>query len=160
METVAHKSWWQIFEVVFGVPFLVALGLEWVVPLTFPLGFLMPFIRPVGVLLGLVGLSLVILARREFARAGQPTDPGLPTRQLLTAGVFSVSRNPLYLGGLLFLIGIAFAFKLPWVLLLLVPAMVACHFLLIMPEESYLAAKFGESYRVYAATVHRWFGRK
>jgi protein-S-isoprenylcysteine O-methyltransferase Ste14 len=160
MLSVAHKSWWQIFEVVFGVPFLVALGLEWVVPLTIPLGFLGPFIRPVGVLLGLLGLALVVLARREFARAGQPTDPGQPTRQLLTTGVFSFSRNPLYLGGILFLVGLVLTFGLAWAGLLLIPALVACHFILILPEESYLAAQFGAAYRDYAATVHRWVGRK
>jgi len=156
---VAHKSWWQIFEVVFGIPFLAAIALQLAVPLSFPRGFLTPAIIPGGAAFIIVGAALVVLARREFAQHGQPTDPGHPTSKVVTTGVFSVSRNPLYLGGVCILVGIALALNLPWVLVLLLPAVVACHYVLIAPEERYLAAKFGEEYHAYAATVHRWIGR-
>ena len=157
---VAHKSWWQIFEVVFGIPFLFAIALQLVVPLSLSHGFIAPAHIPGGAILIVIGISLVILARREFARYGQPTDPGLPTSQIILTGVFSISRNPLYLGGVFILTGISLAFNLPWVLILLIPSIVACHYILIAPEESYLAARFGEQYRVYTTTVHRWIGRK
>jgi protein-S-isoprenylcysteine O-methyltransferase Ste14 len=156
---VAHKSWWQIFEVVFGIPFLVAIALQLAVPLSFPHGLLTPAIIPGGAALIIVGAALVVLTRRELGLRGQPTDPELPTSKLVTTGVFSISRNPLYLGGVCILVGIALAFNLPWVLVLLLPAILACHYVLIAPEERYLAAKFGEKYHVYAATVHRWIGR-
>jgi len=156
---VAHKSGWQIFEVVFGVPFLAAIALQLVVPFSLPRGALTPAVILAGAVLISVGTTLVVLARRQFAQQGQPTDPGQPTSQIVTTGVFSVSRNPLYLGGVCVLAGIALAVNLPWVLVLLLPAFVACHYILIVPEERYLAAKFGEKYRVYAATVHRWIGR-
>jgi protein-S-isoprenylcysteine O-methyltransferase Ste14 len=42
---------------------------------------------------------------------------------------------------------------------LLIPSLVACHYILIAPEERYLAAKFGEEYRMYSASVQRWIGR-
>ena len=157
---VAHKRWWQIFEVIFGVPFLVAIALQLVVPIPLPRGFLRSASVPAGVILIVAGVSLVVLARREFARYGQPTDPGLPTSKVISTGVFSVSRNPLYLGGVFILAGISLALNLPWVLILLIPSLVACHYILIAPEESYLAARFGEQYQIYIATVHRWMGRK
>ena len=157
---VAHKRWWQIFEVVFGVPFLVAIALQLVVPIPLPHGFLRSASVPAGVILIVAGVSLVVLARREFARYGQPTDPGLPTSKVISTGVFSVSRNPLYLGGVFILTGISLALNLPWVLILLIPSLVACHYILIAPEESYLAARFGEQYQIYIAAVHRWMGRK
>lgn len=156
----AHKRWWQIFEVVFGIPFLVAIALQLVIPIPLPRGLLTTALIPAGVILIVVGVSLVILARREFARYAQPTDPGIPTSKIITKGVFSITRNPLYLGGVFFLAGISLAFHLTWGLILLVPSMVACHFILIVPEEKYLAARFGEEYRVYVANVHRWIGRK
>ena len=156
---VAHKSGWQIFEVVFGIPFLAAIALQLVVPLSLPRGFLTLALIPGGAALIIVGAALVVLARREFAQHGQPTDPGFTTSKIVTTGVFSVSRNPLYLGGVCILVGIAMAANLPWVLVLLLPALIACHYVLIAPEERYLAAKFGEEYRMYAASVHRWLGR-
>jgi protein-S-isoprenylcysteine O-methyltransferase Ste14 len=156
---VAHKSWWQTFEVVFGIPFLAAIALQLAVPVSLPRGFLRPAVIPGGAVLIIVGAALVVLARREFAQHGQPTDPGLPTSKVVTTGAFAVSRNPLYLGGVCVLVGIALALNLPWVLMLLLPAIVACHYILITPEERYLAAKFGEEYAGYVASVHRWLGR-
>lgn len=156
---VAHTRWWQIFEVVFGIPFLAAIVLQLAVPLSLPHGSLAPIIILVGAALFIAGAALVVLARREFAQHSQPTDPGHPTSRIVTTGVFSISRNPLYLGGVCILAGIALSLNLPWVLVLLLPACVACHYVLIVPEEKYLTAKFGEEYRLYAASVHRWFGR-
>ena len=156
----AHKKWWQIFEVVFGIPFLVAIVLQLVAPLSLPHGFLSPVIVPGGAALIITGTTLVVLARRELAQHGQPTDPGLATSKIVTTGVFSVSRNPLYLGGVSILVGISLALNFSWVLVFLLPAIVACHFILIAPEERYLATKFGEKYHMYTATVHRWIGRK
>ena len=157
---VAHKSWWQIFDVVFGLPFLLALALQWFVPISLSRGFITPARIPAGAILIVVGISLVVLARREFARHAQPTDPGLPTSKIIVTGVFSISRNPLYLGGIFALAGVSLLFDLPWVLILLIPSVVACQSILIAPEEAYLAARFGEQYRAYSATVHRWMGRK
>ena len=154
----AHKRWWQIFEVIFGVPYLAGIGLQLAVPASFPRGVLAPFIAAAGAGLIVGGITFIVLARRELAQQGQPTDPGFPTSKLVTTGVFAVSRNPLYLGGTCLLAGIALAFSLLWSFVLLLPAIVACHHLLIAPEERYLAAKFDGEYIQYAASVRRWFG--
>ncbi len=159
-DDVAHKSWWQIFEVVFGIPFLVAIAMQLFVPIPFPRGFIAPVRISGGDFLIIVGIILIVLARREFSRFGQPTDPGHPTNRIISSGVFSISRNPLYLGGIILLAGISFAFNLPWELILLIPSIAACHFILITPEEQYLASRFGEEYRMYTASVYRWIGRK
>jgi protein-S-isoprenylcysteine O-methyltransferase Ste14 len=155
----AHRRRWQIFEVVVGVPFLAGIGLQWALPVARPGGFYAPVMVLAGAVLVVSGLAFVVLARRELAQHGQPTDPGLPTSKLVTTGVFAISRNPLYLGGACLLAGIAFVLNLLWSLVILVPAVLACHYLLIAPEERYLAAKFGMEYVRYAASVHRWLGR-
>ena len=160
-EDVAHKSWWQIFEVIFGFPFLVAIILQYLIPYSLNKSlFSSVFFFWCGVTLSITGIVLIIFARRQFKMYHQPTDPGLPTSKLVTTGVFSISRNPLYLGGVLFLTGIALMFNLGWVFTFLVPSILACHYILIVPEEKYLAEKFGEKYHVYAAKVYRWLGRK
>jgi protein-S-isoprenylcysteine O-methyltransferase Ste14 len=99
----AHKSQWEIAEVVFGIPFLVSVALQYAVPFSLPQGILRQALIPMGIALIIIGIGLIVLARREFAHFGQPTDPGHPTNKIVKTGVFSISRNPLYLGGALFL---------------------------------------------------------
>lgn len=156
MATAAHTRWWQIAEVVFGIPVLVAIGLQVLLPLRFPYDGFAPLVFSGGSMLGIAGIVLIILARRAMARHRQPTDPGQPTRKLVTTGVFTWSRNPLYLGTVLLLLGVALAGNFPWLVALLLPAVVTCYVVLIIPEERYLASTFGADYRAYAATVPRW----
>ncbi len=42
---------------------------------------------------------------------------------------------------------------------MLLPAVIACHYILIAPEERYLRQKFGNEYVDYAGRVRRWLGR-
>ncbi|MBK8985485.1 MAG: isoprenylcysteine carboxylmethyltransferase family protein [Chloroflexi bacterium] len=156
----AHKSGWEIAEVVFGIPFLISIALHFVVPFSLPPGILRQVLIPVGIVLIVTGIGFVVSARREFARFRQPTDPGQPTSKIVKTGVFSISRNPLYLGVAVLLFGIALTWNILWALVALLVSMIACQYVLISPEEKYLAAKFGEAYEEYLATVRRWIGRR
>lgn len=156
----AHRRSWEIAEVIFGVPFLISLALHWLAPIPFLAGAPRFVFAAVGGVLILLGIGVITAARREFARYKQPTDPGQPTSQMIKTGIFTISRNPLYLGGALVISGLGIAFRLPWTLLLLLPALLLCHFILIAPEETYLAAKFGTEYTDYTMTVRRWLGHR
>jgi len=156
----AHKSQWEIAEVVFGIPFLVSIAIQFVVPFSLPQGILRQALIPVGIALIIIGMGIIVLARREFAHFDQPTDPGHPTNKIVKTGVFSISRNPLYLGGAIVFLGIALMLNILWTLVTLLLSIIICHYVLIIPEEQYLAAKFGEEYKEYVASVHRWLGRK
>lgn len=156
----AHKSRWEIAEVVFGAPFLVSLVIHLAAPFSLPPGIFRHILILVGIILIITGIGLVILARREFAHFRQPTDPGHPTSKVIKTGVFAISRNPLYLGSVFLFLGLALAFNILWALFALLLSLVICHYVLIMPEERYLAAKFGQEYQEYAASVRRWLGRK
>jgi protein-S-isoprenylcysteine O-methyltransferase Ste14 len=156
----AHKSRWEIAEVVFGVPFLISIAMHFVVPFALPQGILRQILIPVGIVLIIIGIGFIVLARREFAYFRQPTDPGHPTSQVVKTGVFAISRNPLYLASVSVLIGLALTLNMLWALVTLLLSIIICHYVLIIPEEQYLAAKFGEEYREYIASVHRWLGRK
>lgn len=75
---------------------------------------------------------------------------------LVITGVFRVTRNPMYLGLLLFLIGWAILLAHP-VAALVVPAFVAyIDRFQIRPEEAALTDRFGARYKEYARTVRRW----
>jgi len=156
----AHRSHWEISEVIFGIPFLISIVLQWLVPLSLPQGSLGQAFIPVGIVLIVVGLSFIVLARREFAQYRQSMEPGQPISKIVRTDVFSISRNPLYLGIAVALSGIALVLNILWILVLLIPALILCHVVLIAPEERYLTHKFGEEYLAYATSVHRWLGRK
>ena len=81
----AHTRWWQIAEVVFGLPFLAALALQRAVPLALPRGIWVPVRVSAGAAFLVAGVVIVVLARREFARWRQPTDPGQPTASIVTS---------------------------------------------------------------------------
>lgn len=156
----AHKSRWAIAEVVFGIPFLISIALHFVAPVSLAQGILRLILVPVGIVLIIIGIGIIVLARRELAHFHQPTDPGHPTSKVVNTGVFALSRNPLYLGGVIVLLGLALAFNMLWALIALLLSIILCLYVLIIPEERYLAAKFGEAYKAYTASVRRWFGRK
>ncbi len=156
----AHKRNWVIGEVMFGVPFLLGILLHFLFPLPFPQGFLDLVSPVVGIGLIAAGLVVIIATRREFARHQQPTAPGQPTTKLIQTGVFAFSRNPLYLGALCVFLGMALVLKMPWGLAAVLVSLVLSVYVLILPEERYLTAKFGEEYTEYAAKVRRWLGRK
>lgn len=69
----------------------------------------------VGAIAFIAGVGMVIGATRIFRRIGTNARPSQPTLALATTGVFSWTRNPMYVGGSLALLGIAIGFALDWV---------------------------------------------
>jgi protein-S-isoprenylcysteine O-methyltransferase Ste14 len=135
---------------------LLGIALDWLAPLGV-LARLRPVPRiAVGGAACLVGLAMMIAARRAFRRGGTNAVPSKPALALLTTGIFAWTRNPMYVGGGFLLIGIALVFALDWVPLLYVPSLLLLHFGIIRREERYLERKFGGDYLTYKARVGRY----
>jgi protein-S-isoprenylcysteine O-methyltransferase Ste14 len=113
----------------------------------------------VGAIAFVAGVGMVIGANRIFQRIGTNTRPSLPTLALGTTGIFTWTRNPMYVGGSLALLGIAIGFALDWVILLLVASLPLIHYGIILREERYLERKFGDEYRRYKKRVPRYWWR-
>ena len=75
---------------------------------------------------------------------------------IVASGPFRYTRNPMYLSLLVVYVGGTLAFRLPWAMVLLVPVFLLLQFGVIIPEERYLDATFGEPYRAYRQRVRRW----
>ena len=153
----AHTSLWLSFDVLFAAALVIGMGLEFAMPLSF-----MPPLRPIVLRIGAtaaiaLGLFLIVAARRQLARAGQSAKPSVPTTELVEEGAFAVSRNPVYLGGVLLLAGLAMALDAPWLVPAAVALALAANYLLIVPEERYLAVRFKARYEAYCERVRRWF---
>lgn len=158
-KSAAHTHNWETAEVLFGIMLLLSLVLNFLFPLSISLWLPRAAAIAAGIILILIGLTIIGMTRGQFRQAGQPTDPGLPTTQLITTGIFSWSRNPLYLAGGIIFLGLAALLNSLWMLILLFPFLTAIHYILIIPEEKYLQANFGEIYCQYAKSVRRWVGR-
>jgi len=83
--------------------------------------------------------------------------PNFGAGRLVTHGPFAFTRNPIYLGNTLLLMGIGLAFSALWFLPLAVIMAVLVDRLAIRREEQHLALRFGAEWAAYAAAVPRWF---
>lgn len=113
---------------------------------------------PLALLLLIAGLLLMLVAAASFLKAKTTINPLRPARasSLVSTGIFSLSRNPIYLGDLLLL-----AAWLLWLgnwLNLAVLVLFVCYLnrFQIGPEERALSQLFGDDYRAYCARVRRW----
>lgn len=108
--------------------------------------------------LALAGALLALAGLREFVRAHTTVNPMAPTRarRLVTSGVFSRTRNPMYLGMLLVLAGwgVWLGNAVAWLGLPLFVAVL--NVLQIRPEERAMRQRFGAEFERYAARVRRW----
>jgi protein-S-isoprenylcysteine O-methyltransferase Ste14 len=119
-----------------------------------------PFGVRVGVALalGVIGLSISISGMVSFRRAKTTINPSKPSAasSLVTNGVYRYTRNPMYLGLSVTLMGWA-VFLSNLLALLAVPLFVLyINRFQINPEERVLSSLFGAEYAVYKEEVRRW----
>lgn len=111
----------------------------------------------VTAILGDIVFVISVWTMKDSWRAGvSPTDK----TELVTTGIYQISRNPAFLGFDLVYVGICLMF-FNWVLLLVsVFAMLMFHLQIVNVEEDFLLDSFGEDYIAYKKKVNRYFGRK
>lgn len=108
--------------------------------------------------IALLGVFVAILGVLAFRNAGTTVDPRVPeqSENLVVSGVYRFSRNPMYLGFLLILLGWGLYLG-SFAALFFLPAFIAyMNRFQIIPEERFMRARFGDSYARYRAKVRRW----
>ena len=122
-----------------------------------PLGFSAPAIlRYIGLALTFVGFLLGMGAFLEFRKARTTLDPHGSAKQLVTSGIYRYTRNPIYLGFLLMVVGLPLNSGLYWGIVLAPFYVFMMNRLIIQHEEAYLERKFGQTYASYITRVRRW----
>ncbi len=107
-----------------------------------------------------VGLLVLLWCVYAFYHTGKGTlAPWAPPRRLVTVGLYRFSRNPMYVGVLLALIGWALLFgsaALGWYAAAMA---LAFHLRVVLAEEPWLARTHGAEWQAYQKAVPRWLLR-
>ena len=118
------------------------------------------WVRYAGIAIAVLGdviFVISVLTMKDSWRAGvSETDK----TELVTDGIYQLSRNPAFLGFDLVYIGILMMFFCQTLFFVSVFAVLMLHLQIVNVEEDFLTTAFGNEYIEYKKTVNRYFGRK
>lgn len=117
-------------------------------------------LQVIGALLAAAGVVPMAWSFLSFVFRGRGTPaPFDPPRLLVVDGPYRYVRNPMYLGAILSLLGVALFSVSPWLLAYTAAFVLWAHLFVVGYEEPRLRRSFGDDYAAYAARVHRWLPR-
>ena len=140
---------------IYVVVFLASLLIQNLLPLdrTF---FYSPIAANLGIVFIICAIVFMITSLIQFIQSKNSIIPNRSANSLQTKGIFSISRNPMYLGLMLLYLGIAIV-KGNWWTIILIPVLVfIIQDFIIKKEEAYLRRAFGQDYDEYKKRVRRW----
>lgn len=100
-----------------------------------------------GMLVRAITIGLVYIVRGGKNRT-------IFAEKLVTEGIYSICRNPMYLGNILLLLGFGLFANSQWFMFLFFPLFVLFYIAIIKAEEAFLLQKFGEEFNTYRQQVH------
>src|SRR5688572_23441781 len=120
--------------------------------------FVLPARPIVAVGIALAGVVVTLLGVASFRRAKTTVNPMKPetSSSLVVSGIYRRTRNPMYLGFLLILLGWAFWLSNALAFIVLPGFVLYMNRFQIGPEERALASRFGPDFIAYKGRVRRW----
>ncbi len=112
--------------------------------------------RFIGIAIGAVGLMLIASAVLTLRSHETTVMPDKAATTLVTAGPYRLFRNPIYLGEVMAMFGLAEMTKNIWFVITGAAFALAVTWLQILPEERHLEARFGDDYLDYKRRARRW----
>jgi len=100
-------------------------------------------------------LQFWLIGKYRIRRGGGGPGMDTPPERLVTTGPFAYSRNPMYLGHVIFLLGLTLSLRSVLAALITVANAVWFHFR-VQRDEKRLRERFGQPYLDYTARVRRW----
>lgn len=138
---------------------VIWLFLMWLIAFSLPtFHYEWAFTNYVMIVFYLIGVGLIITATIQFKKAATTLNPLNPDQatHLVTGGLYSRSRNPIYVGFVFILIGWAVTLEHPITYILLPLFIFFMNRYQIIPEEMALRRQFSETYQNYRKQVRRW----
>jgi protein-S-isoprenylcysteine O-methyltransferase Ste14 len=144
---------WKWFNIPVPEAHLVGLIAGVIIQIFFPIGItLWVWLK---YLLGLLIMVVGILFALWAVRAAGKMDIASPSK-VLYEGPYAYSRNPMYVGWTLMILGIALVMDNMWMLLILLIVVIYTHFFVILQEEKFMTKIFGKEYEQYKMKVRRY----
>lgn len=109
-----------------------------------------------GIIAVLFGITMAGISAGMFKRAGTGLEPFDEATVLVTSGFYRVSRNPMYMGMFLMLLGVAFLMGSIGALLPILIFILIIRNNFVLGEERFMQATFGQQYLQYKSEVRRW----
>lgn len=137
---------------------IVALAM-WALAKVLPVAYLrVPGRLELFAFLAFLGFSIALAGLLAFRKSGTTIDPRFPheSSKLVVGGIYRISRNPMYLGMALALIGYGIYLANGAVFLMIPVFVLYMSRFQIVPEERAMLEKFGDDYQAYIARVRRW----
>lgn len=113
-------------------------------------------LRNAGSALIVLGALTLAFAYGAMARARTTINPRIHTRTIVTRGIYRFSRDPIYMGWFVFLLGGGLRNGSLFQVLVAALMIVLLHWAVGLKEEKYLENAFGEEYLRYKRNVRRW----
>lgn len=140
---------------------LAAVVLAWVLDYILPMAWLPAagLANPLtwlGAAMMAGSLALAIWSIRLFRAARTNPEPWKPSKAIVASGPYRFTRNPMYLGMVLFLLGLSLAAGQEWGVVLTPVLWLAYDRLVVAREEKYLTKKFGAEYEALRTRTRRW----
>jgi len=104
---------------------------------------------------GFVVIGIAMFSMRKFETTVDPLNPDKAS-SLITTGIFGVSRNPIYVGMMMFILGFGFNLSNVFSLAFSAAFVLYMNRFQIIPEEDALEGLFPEEYPEYTHKVRRW----
>tara|TARA_B100000035_G_scaffold139973_1_gene119237 strand:- start:613 stop:1191 length:579 start_codon:yes stop_codon:yes gene_type:complete len=112
--------------------------------------------KPIGILLIFMSLIIFYISIKQFNKHSEDPVPTTPSNLIIVNGIYSYTRNPMYLGLLLMQIGLGMLLSVIHIVMFTVFTYLILKYFVIFPEEKYLEDKFGDVYIRYKKSVNRW----
>jgi protein-S-isoprenylcysteine O-methyltransferase Ste14 len=100
-------------------------------------------------------LQYLLVGNYRLPRAGGGRGMQAPPNRIITSGPYRYTRNPMYLGHLIFMMGLVLTFW-SWFALILLATRAAWFHRRVLRDEHRLEARFGIGYAAYRSKVNRW----
>jgi protein-S-isoprenylcysteine O-methyltransferase Ste14 len=101
-------------------------------------------------------VAIAVSAFRQMWRAQTTIHPGGKASALVFTGVYTRTRNPMYLSLTFFTLGLGIATANPWMVMLAPALLLYLQERVVKREEAYLKERFGAEYADYMRKVRRW----